>query len=109
MSSFVPDCPGEQLVFAQKCWTCLRRLPPERLACPRCALARYCSRRCRARHAVVHAAGHECGVPWPALLPARAVLAARLARFIAAVRGGEALPTLNLASATVILTSSTLS
>ncbi|KAK9842038.1 hypothetical protein WJX81_005512 [Elliptochloris bilobata] len=64
------------------CWACLRPLPPARLACGACALARYCSARCRAQHSLKHAC--ECGAPWPALLPARAVLAARLARFQAA-------------------------
>jgi hypothetical protein len=69
----------------QACWSCLRALPPAWLACGACALARYCSVACRGAHAGAHAAGCECGRPWPALLPARAVLAARLARLVAAV------------------------
>lgn len=72
--------------MAQACWECLCPLPQARLACDACALPRYCSARCRARHAATHAP--ECGAPWPALLPARAVLAARLARFTAEVRAG---------------------
>ncbi len=98
----VPRCAGD-VVLAEppyaavvhkaarslRCHHCFARLPPDAHPCGGCAAARYCAAACESAAASgPHAA--ECGgAPWPAALPADAVLAARMA--VRAAR--EAAPT----------------
>jgi len=69
------------------CWRCFAPLGLAPAHCGGCAMAAYCSGRCRAADAAVHcgseagggAAGLvECGRPWPVLVPVEGWLAARM-------------------------------
>lgn len=57
--------------------------------CPRCPLARYCTRACRDADRFHRPGGLECGLPWPSVLSGHALLANR---FVRALKEAETVP-----------------
>ena len=64
----------------QICHRCFKELHEEAAyPCQRCQLTWYCSEAHRSADGFHKPGGASCGVPWTAVLPEQAVLAARLA------------------------------